>query len=97
MVSKSIIFVNQIRQKPARRVYTLHVIKIILQDGACLFKPKKDFICVPLLQNVATGLYLSDFNVMVFFELTHLTMKAIIIVIVSIKHCINLFIHIFKR
>ena len=32
---------------------------------------------------------------MVFFELTHLTMKVIIIVIVSIKHYINLFIDIF--
>ena len=33
---------------------------------------------------------------MVFFELTHLIMKAIIIVIVSIKHYINLFIEIFQ-
>ena len=33
---------------------------------------------------------------MVFFELIHLTKKAIIIVIVSIKHYINLFIHIFQ-
>ena len=69
---------------------------MIRQDGACLFKPKKDFICVLLLQNVATGLYLNDFNVMVFFELTHLIIKAIIIVIVSIKHYINSFIDIFQ-
>ena len=36
-----------------------------------------------LLRNVAKGFYLSDFNIRVFFELTHLTMKAMITAIVS--------------
>ena len=54
---------------------------LICQDGACL--ARKDITCIPLLRNVATGLFLHNFNVKVFFELTHLTKKAMITAIVS--------------
>ena len=36
-----------------------------------------------LLRNVAKGMFMYNFNIKVFFELTHLTIKAIVTVIVS--------------
>ena len=67
--------------------------RIILQDGPYL--AKKDITCISLLRYVATGLFLRNFNIKVLFELTHLTMKAMITVIVCTKHYINSFVHIF--
>ena len=36
-----------------------------------------------LLRNVAKGMFMYNFNIKVFFELTYLTIKAIVTVIVS--------------